>query len=409
MFARLGMAILLAAALSGNACGFDGYGLPASYSVSAAGAPYGEPLPGCEGCCLRGIDSCFSVRMEYLMWWGGGQDLPAIFTTSPDGTARADAGVLGAPGTRTLFGGGDVGENFRNGGRLTLDYLLSPACGRRIVTRFYALEDDRETFSAVSDGDPIIARPFFNVQTGNQDSLLVAFPGVATGCTAFAQTRNDFLGGDLYLQQTICDDGCHNIDWLAGYQFARLDDALFIRSVSTSIDPQGVVPVGTELGVVDHFRTQNEFHGACLGITGARRSACWRLEYLFKLGLGNMHQTAIVEGRTTTAAPEVPVVASAGGLLAQPTNIGSLSRDRFVVIPEVNLNLGYQVDERWSLLLGYSFLYFPNVALAGSQIDTTLNLSQVGGPLVGPARPAPRLESDHYWLQGLSLGAEYRF
>lgn len=349
------------------------------------------------------------MRLEYLMWFSGGEYLPALVATSPAGTPRADAGVLGRSGTEILFGNQEVGQIFRNGARLTLDYKLSDDCDRRIAARMYGVEDGRETFVGTPGDNDILARPFNNVQLGSADSLLISFPGVVSNSNLFAQTRNDFFGADLYLQQRICDDGCHTLDWLAGYQFARLDDALFIRSSAISIDPNGLVPVDTEVEVIDHFRTQNEFHGATLGVIGVRRSGSWRLEGLFKLALGNIHQSSIVDGRTTTTAPNQPSATAAGGLLALPTNIGTFSRDRLTIVPEVNVNIGYQVDDRWSLLFGYSFLYLPNAVLAGGQIDTRVNLSQVSGPLAGPALPAPKLENAHYWLQGMSLGAEYRF
>ena len=43
---------------------------------------------------------------EFLLWWMRGQNLPAIATTNPAGTSATQAGVLGAPGTSTIMGGG---------------------------------------------------------------------------------------------------------------------------------------------------------------------------------------------------------------------------------------------------------------------------------------------------------------
>ena len=383
---------------------------PASVGSSAADGP-AYPVSSSQGdCCFRGIDSCVALRLEYLMWWSGGQFVPPLATTSPAGTLREDAGVLGEPGTEVLFGGRELGQIFRSGGRVTMEYLIPDGCQRRIVGRLYGVEDGRETFVGTPGADDILARPFNNVSLGEADALLISFPGVVDGDgRLFAQTRNDFIGADLYLQQRMCDDGCFTFDALAGYQFARLDDALYIESSGTSIDPQSPVPVGTTVEVVDHFRTQNEFHGASLGILAVNRCGPWRLEGLFKLGVGNIHQTVIVEGRTTTTDVEAGTLTTSGGLLAQPSNIGTRERDRFAIVPEVNVNLGYQIDQQWSLLFGYSFLYFPNAVLSGDQVDTRVNLTQVPGPVVGQQLPAPRLENSHYWLQGMSLGVEYRY
>ena len=399
---------------------------PAARAIDAysAGATYAPPLPvvtggpACSvepaavdaGCGLAADDSCLGLRMEYLLWWGRGQNLPPTFTTSPAGTPQAEAGVLGFADTEVLFGDETVGGSLRSGARITLDYLLPGDCDRRLVGRLYFLEDGRDTFAGSPASGGILARPFFNLQTGGQDSLLIAFPGIADGdAAAFAQTRNDFLGSDLYLQQRICDEGCYTLDWLAGYQFARLDDSLFISSATTSIDPLGLVPVGTRLDVTDIFRTQNEFHGVSLGLVGVQRSGCWRLEWLAKIAVGNVHQTSIVRGSTIATEPNLAPVTSSGGLLALGTNSGELSRDEFAFIPEINLNLGYQINDGWSAMIGYSFLYFSDVAVAGGQLDPVANLSQIGGPLVGDARPRAQLNDTDYWLQGLSLGAEYRW
>lgn len=415
MNARFWTTLAIVGLALGSARGADSYGLLEKYA-STASALNDDAAPGaaaadCQGyCCTDATDgTCLGVRLDYLMWWGRGQNLPPLVTTSPAGTLRAEAGVLGLPSTQVLFGDEPVGQDLRNGGRITLDYLLPGACDRRLVGRFYALEDGRDTFVGTPGANDILARPFFNVQAGVQDSLLISFPGVASSGNLFAQTRSDFLGTDLFLQQRVCDDGCYTLDWLAGYQFARLDDSLAIRSSATSIDPAGAVPVGTVLDVFDHFRTQNEFHGASVGLVGVQRSGCWRLEWLVKIALGNVHQTSIIEGSTTATEPNTAPVTTSGGLLTQPTNIGALERDRLAFIPEVNFNLGYQVNDCWSLLFGYSFLYLSDAAVAGGQVDPVLNLSQVGGPLVGPARPAPALHGTDYWLQGLSFGAEYRF
>src|SRR5262245_32394939 len=44
----------------------------------------------CSACAL----SRFWVSGEYLLWWTRGVHLPALVTTSPQGTPASDAGVL---------------------------------------------------------------------------------------------------------------------------------------------------------------------------------------------------------------------------------------------------------------------------------------------------------------------------
>src|SRR5262245_5074691 len=64
------------------------------------------------------------VRGEYLLWWSNGNPLPPLVTTSPVGTPRTEAGVLGTPGAEILFGGNTIDTGARSGGRMTLSRWL---------------------------------------------------------------------------------------------------------------------------------------------------------------------------------------------------------------------------------------------------------------------------------------------
>ena len=103
-----------------------------------------------------------------------------------------------------------------------------------------------------------------------------------------------------------------------------------------------------------------------------------------------------------------------GGILALPTNSGHFTHDPFAVVPEVGLNVGYQVTNRLRLFMGYSFLYWSNVVRPGDVIDRTVNLTQIPsnlgpGTLVGPARPAVVLKDTDFWAQGLNFGVAVRY
>jgi hypothetical protein len=239
--------------------------------------------------------------------------------------------------------------------------------------------------------------------------LLVAFPGVTTDGSILVRSKNDMFGADVWIRETWCADGGAQIDLIGGYQFTRLDDSLAIDNRQTSIDPAGTVPIGTVIANFDQFVTQNEFHGGQLGVAAEYQGCCWSLELLAKVALGNMHERVLIDGRTTTTQPNLPPVTSLGGLLAQGTNIGVYERDRLAFIPEVGINLGYDVNPCWRLSAGYSFVYWSNVVLAGNQIDRAVNLSQNPGPIVGPARPAFAFHRTDYWAQGLNFGLQYRW
>ena len=102
--------------------------------------------------------------------------------------------------------------------------------------------------------------------------------------------------------------------------------------------------------------------------------------------MGNMNEMLNINGQAIAQSGVFSAIAP-GGLLAQPTNIGSFSQNRFALIPQVNVKLGYQVLPGLRLTMGYNFTYVTRVLRPGDQVDTTVNGTQIaGGTLIGPAR-----------------------
>ena len=69
------------------------------------------------------------------------------------------------------------------------------------------------------------------------------------------------------------------------------------------------------------------------------------------------------------------------------------------------------LTENLDFSIGYSMIYWSSVALAGDQIDTSVNNTQVlGGGLNGPANPAFNgIQDSGFWVQGINLGLNLRF
>jgi hypothetical protein len=128
---------------------------------------------------------------------------------------------------------------------------------------------------------------------------------------------------------------------------------------------------------------------------------------LFKVAMGSMRQAVIVNGNSTITPPGGASSTTAGGLLAQPSNIGSQQDHRFAFSPELNLNVVYNVNSNWRLVGGYSFIYWNSVVMAANQIDTSINLTQ--NPALGGVLPQPKFQRTDFWVQGISLGADYRW
>jgi hypothetical protein len=359
--------------------------------------PFGSPdcSCGCDGCDC-GYDSRFEIRGEYLLWWGKGDHLPPLVTTSPVGTPRSTAGVLGAPTTTIRFGDTDANDQARSGGRVTLDAWLTCNQGLGIEANYFILGDRKTNFADSSD--PIIARPFFDVQTQRQAAQLVAFPGVATGSITVS-AKSELQGAELLLRGNLFEQCCNRLDFLIGYRYLRLAEALTIDAESTtiSIDDGSNDPT---LDVSARFRTVNNFNGADLGLLAEWRNCRWSVDFLMKLALGSTNSRVTIGGSTVIASGQTTT--APGGLLAARSNMGTFDRDAFAVVPELGLTLGYDVTCQLRVTAGYTFLYWSQVARPADQID--LNVNPNGG-----AFPQFNFHCADFWAQGLTLGLDYRF
>ncbi len=362
---------------------------------------------GCGNCCSCGPWSRFRLSGEYLLWWAKGDESPPLITTSPQGTAFEDAGVLGLPTTSILFGGDDLKDGVRSGFRGTVEYLLLPCAGLSVEATYLGLGSDHDDFTINSDGDPIVARPFFDIVTGENAADVMAFPGEIGGTTgARSSTQLDSIEilARWRLTNTPC---CWSASFLAGYRYVRLDDSLLMFEDLVTQDP---LTAGTRLECIDRFRTRNTFHGAELGVAAEYRRCCWSLEGLMKVALGGAEQEVDIFGQTTTTVPTGESATIPGSLLTQTSNIGFSQRNGFAVVPELGLKLNYDLFCNLRVSFGYSLLYWGKVARAAEQIDTDVNPSIEGpGPLVGPARPIHRFITNDYWAQGFNFGAEWSF
>jgi hypothetical protein len=217
----------------------------------------------------------FWVAAEFLYWSSKGDRLPPLVTTSPPGTAQAQAGVLGAPGTSVLFGDDDAADRWRPGVRLRGGYWFDPQRTAGVEGQFFALGRSSTDFSLGSSGNPILAHPFVNAVSGLQDTQLIAFPGLNSGSVSTSDTSQLLGAGAVYRRELcrICAWG--SVSALIGYRFMRLHDALSINGTSVA-GPGGVFLAGTTIAATDQFDTVNNFHGLDLGLTGDVTNGAWR-------------------------------------------------------------------------------------------------------------------------------------
>jgi hypothetical protein len=353
---------------------------------------------------------------EYLLWWVKGEKLPPLVTTSPAGTPQGEAGVIGSPGTGVLFGNSTVNDDGRSGGQFSLGFWFNDCATCGLEFDFFQTEGKEAGFNAASTGAPILARPFFDPVAGKFASEVVAFPGVSAGNVAASASSSGLTGGDALLRCNLfCGSDCstsYRLDAVAGYRYLYLADGVFVSENLVSTNPNNFIPVGTGIAIADQFETSNAFNGFDMGLRGEVRWGSWVLSGRADVALGNNHEVLTINGTTIVSVPGTPPVTHVGGLLALSSNIGRYTRDEFVAIPQIGLKVGYQITPRTNLFVGYTFIYWGDILRAGNSIDTVVNpnlLPPPASPLVGPARPEPRLDSTNVWIQGIDLGLELKF
>jgi hypothetical protein len=274
----------------------------------------------------------------------------------------------------------------------------------------FFLQTVQNSFATFSNGSPFLGRPINEVTFGEiaQPVAQMLIPGVLNLAGGFTSTfRSSLWGAEANLRSCLlcCDN--FFIDGLVGYRMLGLDEDLRLRESPTL---SGVGISSQSNPIEDRFQTGNRFYGGQFGGIAEYRLGPWSFNVQAKLGLGVTQQTVKISGSTTTIDSLGNTAFAGGGLLALPTNIGNHSRSAFSVVPELGLNVGYQVTANIRAFVGYNFLYWSDVVRPGQQIDRVVNLNNLPhGTGVGPARPAFAFNSSTFWAQGANCGVEIRW
>jgi hypothetical protein len=202
-----------------------------------------------------------------------------------------------------LFGDANVNGAWRSGGRLQAGYWFDPSRKRGLEVSFFDLQDASTGFAANSGTNAILARPFVNALTNQQDTTLVSFPGVATGAIAVNETSRLLGAGALYRQE-IGAWGGQRISGLIGYRYLHSSDDLSIPSNSNFLGGGGIPALA--LSGTDAFSASSDFHGLDLGLAGEWKGGPWTLEWRGKVALGANFNSAAISGMTTIGGVAFP-------------------------------------------------------------------------------------------------------
>lgn len=328
---------------------------------------------------------------EVLLWFPQQRRVPALITTAGVGQQP----IL--PNANVAFGG-DIGGDLRAGFRVDGGRFLNKHVG--IGGRFWMIDGDSQRASLSGNGTGrSIGRPFFNTELPGYDSILVNLDGNFAG-NVHVESDLRMLAAEAYGRLKFGRGANYRVDLIGGYTHFNIDDRLWARSET----------IGPSISrFFDDFDAENQFHGGQLGIESTIEQGKWALTSLVKVHLGNMNQVIDIRGssqsETIPVPPTPPTVTNfnSGGALAFDDSLGRHERNKFAFAPELNLKLAYRFRPNVLLSVGYSFIYFDNVLLAGDHIDPVFD----GSTLLtnGPHAQRPfEFRDSGLWVQGIDLG-----
>lgn len=317
-----------------------------TFSIASVDAEQATSAPACETGCAAFDDCCGEqspprswISAEYLLWWVKNAPLPVL-------NSNLDYGTF-------------------SGARLTAGSWLDSDCTLGMEASGFLLEQRSADQSATATSVPITLPVFGPV-----------FPSAAL------QSHTRLWGAEANgLFNVRRGDGYH-ADLLAGFRFLSLDENLTAQT-AVSGDLAGFPLV---LQTQANFQTQNQFYGGQVGGKVGGRSGRFAADVIGKVALGSMHEASNLTALASTSAAGFT---STAGILARQT------RDEFAVLPQVTLQLGYDMTDSARLFVGYDFLYVSDVLRAGNNAST--------GQGIAP------FKSSDFWAQGVSFGVLMRF
>lgn len=387
----------------------------------------GYPQPGLEDPLLGSYGSIFDpsatqprrleLRAEYLLWWVRSFGVPPLLTTS----SPQFEGVIGQGDTSIITPKRSFTDSLHGGGRFGGTYWLGDNSLWGADFNLFFLGANRNSYTATSNEFPLLARPFMNLNEMEQDSQIIGFPGLFSGY-AQVDIETQVWGADVSARRKLLCGPCSNLDLLVGFRYLRLAEELSITEAAAlnrgstlqSIDGG---PVRTFGIVTDNFRTVNEFYGPQVGFNYEIRRGRWSANWRTSVAFGTVFQVAEINGGQAFRLSDGSSGVAQGGLLALPNaNIGRFSQTSFGVLPEVGLQLGYQLTQRARVTLGYNFMYLDSTLRPGDQIDTGLDVTRIPNfPLAQPpealplTRPVPQMRESAFFAQGISFGFQYQW
>ena len=352
------------------------------------------------------------IGAEYLLYWT--KDAPIPFNVATVGLA-AGTGIVGATGTRILFGNTSIDYSNFSGVRVIGGYWITSNESLGLEANLFILPKKNVGTPALTGSDilPVLARPFLNTASNVQNSRVLGKPGQFLGNV---QTTSglELWGAEIGPVWRARDTGRWTFDYLGAFKFLALNETLTVADTANTLGGGVSVLQGrafnspSSLSIRDEFRVQNNFYGVTLGARSNLHVEAFTWSLTGKIGLGWMESNLRTTGTSTVSGGSTAPLTSVGGLYASGPSLGDFSKNQFAAIPEFATNLNVQITSHLGLNLGYNYLYISKVLRPGEQISGQVNPSFVPtspnfGALSGPANSTIPLSSSSFWAQGFNL------
>ncbi len=330
---------------------------------------------------------------DVLILWPQSQRVPPLLAAN-----RAGLPTLSDPNTVLLLGG-RTDPPSSTGAKFVLGWSMGDRAGFEVS---YLFTGTQTSHDGVGPSRIPFGRPVLNAGTGLEDAVPVNSPFMPGSFQAWSSTRLQSWGitglTNLFAGETLTVNG------LVGYRYFMLNGGLRFEQDSAFRAGDSTFRSSS----TDQIDAHNRFHGGELGLRSEVIRGPFSLQLETKVALGRTVEVVRISGQTVgtidgpggNATQYFP-----GAIFGQPSNSGRTAHSHFAALPEGGLKLGYRYGERARFSVGYTFVYLSDAMRPGDQIDRTVELSQT----TVAERPQPLFVRSDFWIQGVTLGLDWRY
>jgi hypothetical protein len=364
----------------------------------------------------------FWTSAEYLIWRTEHAPLGYPMTTSS--LVGVGTGAVGSNGAVIFFDKGSMSYPTYSGMRLTAGVWLDSCERTGLEASGFFLNTNGIHFKSVASatqpslsgpagpqGPISIYLPYINSVSGAASAQTIGAQAYSQGFINIDSTSN-LNGVELNIVRNLFRGPLCRLELLGGYRYLNLKETLNLTANTNASGTTTALTSPQQFLIMDNFQTRSQFNGAQLG-----GRIYWTIDHFTctvsgRLALGVTQESGSIAGGTTFFSSANPITA-ARGFYAQPSNIGTYSRDQFAAVPQLGITLGYQAGRHCRFYMGYDFLYWTRVVRPGDMVNPLINpAGVVSNPSFTGATtggPAPLFPSRDFFATGVNMGLEVKY